>query len=274
MMKIAAYRGWTSLVSVLWLMACSSSSQLPIRDEEVAALPAHRARLVGNAIQEWQSWGRITLHGWPNLRESEPDPAMFDKILAYWTSVPGEGPAIIRRHQALRDALAESQDVAGAASASASISLWAWPAWSAAFISHQMAASGVPSFVFPPSASHAAYVDVLLAEVQQTGTAAAFAAHHPADYVPRPGDLLCSDRSLYPLLHWQDRIADAGQFRPMHCDIVVAARGGTVHVIGGNVLDVVALRIFPADDAGRVLPAPWDKPPFFLVLENRLDEVP
>jgi hypothetical protein len=64
---------------------------------------------------------------------------------------------------------------------------------------------------------------------------------------------------------------EPGQFRPMHCDVVVANGGQLVQAIGGNVLDAVVLRRFPADPAGHALPPPEDKPPFFVVFENRMD---
>ncbi|MFC7689702.1 DUF2272 domain-containing protein [Paeniroseomonas aquatica] len=52
---------------------------------------------------------------------------------------------------------------------------------------------------------------------------------------PRPGDLLCADRGPAPIRDWRQRAADAGRFRPMHCDIVVAAGPGAVEAVGGNV---------------------------------------
>ncbi|MBO1075897.1 DUF2272 domain-containing protein (plasmid) [Roseomonas marmotae] len=152
-----------------------------------------------------------------------------------------------------------------------SISLWSHPAWSAAFVSYVMQRAGVPGFVFPPSAAHSFYVDALLANWSSYPEGAAFRPHAPHEYAPRPGDLICADRSISPLYGWEERLAEPGQFRPMHCDVVVASGGGLVQAVGGNVLGAVVLRRFPADAAGRALPPPWDKPPFFVVFENRLD---
>ena len=59
-----------------------------------------------------------------------------------------------------------------------------------------------------------------------------------------------------PLTDWRQRAADAGRFRPMHCDIVVDTGPGVVEAIGGNVRDAVTLTRFPADAAGYLLPRP------------------
>jgi hypothetical protein len=143
------------------------------------------------------------------------------------------------------------------------IGFYARPAWSAAFISYVAARAGLD---LPPSATHARYVDAFLARALTDPAGASFLPFDPAERVPRPGDLLCADRAVVPLLHWRDRIAEEGVPRPMHCDVVMRAAPGVVEAIGGNVSDVVALRRLPADQEGRVLPAPIDKPRFFLLL--------
>ncbi|WP_235035578.1 DUF2272 domain-containing protein [Roseomonas sp. 18066] len=286
------HRGWwkagLAMALVLAVSACASRPPPPSADA-VQHLPPWRARIAAAALAEWQAWGQLTVDGWPDTLAREPDPRLFDRILTYWAAVPGEGALIIRRHQDTHDALlAGLQDSVAepaafgappptTATATAtvplpSISLWAYPAWSAAFISHVMATAGVPSFTFTPAAAHAQYIDNLLWQADSNPDQAPFRPHAPADYAPQPGDLLCADRSRSPLLHWQDRLAEGGQFRPMHCDVVVASGGGLVQAIGGNVRDATVLRRFPADAQGRALPPPYDKPPFMLVLENRLDQ--
>jgi hypothetical protein len=285
-------RGWLAGLAMLALGACASAPSPP-QPEDVAALPPWRGRLVATALAEWRDWGGIVLDGWPEALPREADPRLYDKVLLYWNAVPVDGPGVIRRHQQVHDAL-----VAGLMQASApafpeaagysleavpaeaappmlpSISLWAYPAWSAAFISHLMSMAGVPGFVFPPSGSHAGYLDPLLIQAGAAPKRAAFVPHDPGHYAPRAGDLLCADRSASPLLHWQERLGELGQFRPLHCDLVVAAGAGQIQAVGGNVIDVVALRRFPADRGGLVLPAPPDKAPFLVVLENRLDLSP
>jgi hypothetical protein len=241
------------------------------------AVTTQRGAVVSAAMAEWDRWGRLTVDGWPEALPVEAAPENYTNILTYWDSVP-EGPGVINRHQNTHDALlaglTELLPEGAPPPALPSISLWAHPAWSAAFISHVMQRAGVPGFVFPPSAAHSTYIDALLASWASYPEGAAFRPHAPSEYTPVPGDLICADRSAAPLYHWQDKLAEAGQFRPMHCDVVVASGGGLVQAIGGNVLDVVVLRRFPADRAGHALPPPWDKPPFFVVFENRLDATP
>jgi len=84
--------------------------------------------------------------------------------------------------------------------------------------------------------------------------------------VPRPGDLLCADRSAVPLTHWSDRTVEMGRPRPMHCDVGTGSRRGFVEAVGGNVSDLVVLRRLPADETGHVLPAPFDKPVLLMIL--------
>ncbi|MCI0752920.1 DUF2272 domain-containing protein [Teichococcus vastitatis] len=262
---------------LLMVGACATPS--PPEPAQISAMSPWRGRPVAAALAEWRDWGAIVLDGWPESLPAEPDPQLYSKVLQYWDAVP-EGPAVIRRHQQTHDALMQGLlEVAAAGEVPLSpplpaLSLWAYPAWSAAFISHVMAQAGVPGFVFPPAAAHAAYVDLLLIRAAEDPPRAAFRPQDPASFAPQPGDLLCADRSILPLLHWQERLAETGQFRPMHCDLVVGNGGGLVQAVGGNVIDVVALRRFPADADGRVLPAPLGKSPFLVVFENRLDLAP
>ncbi|MBP0447422.1 DUF2272 domain-containing protein [Roseomonas sp. SSH11] len=153
--------------------------------------------------------------------------------------------------------------------ANVAISSYNHPAWSAAFISHVMAAAGLPRSDFDPSASHAFYVDRLIAQAMADPAGAAFIPHNPPEHPLRPGDLVCADRSYSPLWDWPSRLMETGRFRPMHCDIVVRAGGGSIDMIGGNVLDVVLRRRIPTDAQGRVLLPPPERPPFFVVFENR-----
>ncbi|EFH12640.1 DUF2272 domain-containing protein [Teichococcus cervicalis] len=269
-------RHWLAgcLAGLLLVAGCASAPPPPSA-ESLGALSPWRARMAQAALAEWRAWGQITLEGWPETLPREPDPRLFDRIIAYWAAVPGEGEPVIRRHTqthaALMAGLADSTLPGEPPPGLPSISLWAWPAWSAAFISYVMGQAGVPSYVFPPSASHAFYIDALLWQAQGDPARAAFLPRDPAEYAPRPGDLICADRANLPMLHWQERLSESGQFRPMHCDIVVAGGGGLVQAIGGNVRDAAVLRRFPADAQGRALPPPPDKPPFVLILENRMD---
>jgi hypothetical protein len=256
------------------LAGCSSSPPPPPAVSASIPSAAQRSAVMRAALLEWERWGKLTVDGWPEALPVAAAPENYSNILTYWESVP-EGAGVIRRHQETHDALlaglTELLPEGAPPPTLPSVSLWAHPAWSAAFISYVMQRAGVPGFVFPASAAHSTYIDALLFAWSSNPEGAAFRPHDPGEYVPVPGDLICADRSRVPLYHWPDKLAEAGQFRPMHCDVVVASGGGLVQAIGGNVLDVVVLRRFPADPAGRALPPPWDKPPFFVVFENRLD---
>ena len=256
------------------LASCAAPPPPPPPPTAVTSLSPQRQRLVEVVLAEWSRWGRLTVDGWPEFLEPPAAPEHYSDVLAYWEAVP-EGPGVIRRHQQTHDALmaglTEMLPEGTPPPALPAISLWAYPAWSAAFISYVMQRADVPGYVVPPAAAHSYYVDALLATAAGNPDGAAFRPHDPGEYTPVPGDLICADRSFRPLYHWQDRLAEPGQFRPMHCDVVVSVGGGLVQAVGGNVLDAVVLRRFPADSNGRALPAPADKPAFFVVFENRLD---
>jgi hypothetical protein len=152
--------------------------------------------------------------------------------------------------------------------------LWAEPAWSAAFISWVFRSAGVDSVEFPPSATHALYLDGLLAQSVRFPDRAPFRPHAPEEVAPRRGDLICRDRSAAPLSHWTERLAEAGTIRPMHCDIVVDVLPGVVQAVGGNVGDAVTLLRYPAGPDGRLLPAPPGRAPLLLIMESRLGRIP
>jgi hypothetical protein len=88
------------------------------------------------------------------------------------------------------------------------------------------------------------------------------------------GDLLCADRTRAPITDWRARAAAQGRFRPMHCDIVVAAGPGAVEVIGGNVQDAVTRTRYAADASGYLLPQPPGTPTWFALFRNRLGRLP
>src|SRR4051794_17046838 len=146
------------------------------------------------------------------------------------------------------------------------MSLYAYPAWSAAFISAMARRAGIPESDLPSAARHARYIDAVLARAIADPEGARFRPYAPEEWAPRPGDLLCADRSVVPLAHWSMRLMEVGRPRPMHCDIVVRNGPGMVETVGGNVQDLVVLRRLPANGDGRVLPAPPGQPPFVLIL--------
>lgn len=239
--------------------------------------PSTRQRILRIALAEWQDWGRVVIDpGQPAQAAGRPlaEPAEgalqnFPRVLAYWRATPDGEAAITRNRARYAAALAHPGTPEG---------LWSEPAWSAAFISYVMRGAGLDQREFPPSAAHAFYIDAMLADAAAFPATAPFVPRDWTGYAPQPGDLVCADRSPQPLRHWRDRLGEAGIFRPMHCDIVVAAGEGLVQAIGGNVGDAVTLSRFPADAAGRLLPrpapGPSGGPAWFAVFENRLGRLP
>ena len=261
--------GMRIVLLLLSLAACAAPPRPAV--PPLAYPPAARERMVRLALAEWVDWGStVTSPGTPPGQrpastQAESDPANFPRVLAYWRAVPEDEGAIATNRRLYAAALAGAPG--GAA-------LWREPFWSAAFISWVMAAAGVDRREFPPSAAHADYVDALIRDALAFPATAPFLPRGPAEMAPRPGDLLCADRSPAPIRDWRRRAADAGRFRPMHCDIVVAAGPGAVEVVGGNVLDSVTRTRFAADSYGTLLPRPAGEPVWFVLFENRLGRLP
>ncbi|MCK8784619.1 DUF2272 domain-containing protein [Roseomonas sp. NAR14] len=273
-------RGLRLIPLLLLLAACAA----PPGGTRVARLeepplpypPSVRERMLRIARAEWEEWGRVTID--PRLPPrgaddgafpAETAPDNFPRVLAYWRAVPDDEGAIARNRGLYAAALA---DPAGPRL------LWRDPAWSAAFISFVLRNAGVDAREFPSSAAHSFYIDALIADAARYPAAAPFVPHAPGEYAPQVGDLVCGDRSPRPLRHWTERAAEAGRFRPMHCDIVVetprTATGGEARAIGGNVRDTVALTRFPTDAAGLLLPRRAGAAPWLVVFENRLGRLP
>lgn len=253
------------LALLLLLGACAVPPRLP--EPPLPYPPAARARMLRIALDEWAEWGSVlvTPGQRPASARAESDPENFPRVLAYWRAVPADEGAIAQNRRLYAAALAG--DPQGAA-------LWQEPYWSAAFISYVLQAAGVDRREFPGSAAHADYVDALIADAARFPATAPFLPRLPFEVPPRPGDLLCADRGRTPIRDWRQRAADAGRFRPMHCDIVVEAGPGFVDAIGGNVLDAVTRTRFPADASGYLLPEPPGAPAWFAIFENRLGRLP
>lgn len=221
-----------------------------------------RARILSVARAEWAEWGGIVADpAAPPRLEARPE--NFPRLIAYWNAVPRD-----------EGALARNRGIYAADPAHPPATLWADPPWSAAFISYVMLRAGVDRREFPSNASHALYLDGLLADARDFPAQAPFLPYRPEEYAPRAGDLVCADRSRQPLAEWTERMAEAGQFRPMHCDIVTATPPGFVEAIGGNVADAVTLSRFPADGEGRLLPRPAGHARWLVVMRNRLGQLP
>ncbi len=259
------------LLIMFSVVACAG--QRPAPDP----LPA--SMLARAALVEWEAWGRVVIEGWPDVRPANTaaTPERFARLVEYWNTVPGGG-RVARRLIDLRSGIAGMSERISAdmpdgedgrpvvVAGLDDVGFYSYPAWSAAFISAVARRAAVPESDLPSTYRHARYIDAVLARASVATEGAAFLPRAPEDYVPVAGDLLCADRSAVPLLHWSGRFADRGRPRPMHCDIVVRTRPGTIEAVGGNVQGLVALRRFPADASGRALPAPYGRPAFVLVL--------
>ncbi|MFZ6762967.1 DUF2272 domain-containing protein [Pseudoroseomonas sp. WGS1072] len=269
------------LAFLLALAGCATPPAAPPREAPLSYPPSVRERILRIAEAEWRDWGGIVLeaeaqaatpreedHPTPGAaRPAESDPLNFPRVLAYWRAVDdAEAAGAVARNRARYATLL--------AAPGAPSSLWSEPAWSAAFISHVMRSAGLDRREFPPSAAHAFYIDALLADAMAFPGHAPFLPRDWAAYAPRPGDLVCADRSARPLPDWRARLPETGRFRPMHCDIVLTAGPGEVAAVGGNVRDAVTLSRFPADAAGRLLARRGGGPTWFAVFENRLGRLP
>ncbi len=267
------------IISALLLLAATACGGP--REPDPNALPA--SPLARAALAEWVTWGRVVVIGWPDTRPADTAATQvrFSRLLDYWTAVPDHG-GVVRRLSDLRAAMAASmaardpepltgaQPVALApVSGSEDIGIYAYPAWSAAFVSAVARIARVSDYDLPSTSRHARYIDAILARWLTEREGAPFQPHAPEEYAPLPGDLVCADRAALPLSHWSDRLAETGRPRPMHCDIVVRRAPGRVEAVGGNVQDMVVLRRFPAGRDGRLLPAPPGRPAFILVLAAR-----
>jgi len=130
--------------------------------------------------------------------------------------------------------------------------------WSAAFVSWVMRRAGVDPRQFVKSAAHRDYLRPIVAH--EDDPAFKLKPHHPADYAPRPGDLICRGRGKdHDLTDYHDLPYDA----ELHCDIVVSNANGKLESIGGNVRQSVSMSERPVDADGK-LDAAW-----FVVVENR-----
>jgi hypothetical protein len=123
--------------------------------------------------------------------------------------------------------------------------------WSAAFVSWVMVRAGLPGF--RPAASHVDYVRAAYRQAPASPYRFADPDVEPAAM----GDLLCYVRvetrqyGHAGLRAFLDQPGESGL--PMHCEVVAAAdrNAGRLHLVGGNLLQAVTLRMIAIDRAGR-----------------------
>jgi len=131
-----------------------------------------------------------------------------------------------------------------------------------------MSHSGVSAGDFPRVGRHGSYLASLFDHERAGSTA--FLLHGPAEYSPKPGDLVCTG-TAGPTWRYSDprtarrRIDSTAN----HCDVVAYVRGGYVYAIGGNVKDSVTMSLYPADGRGRLLSSSGH--PWMMVVENRVN---
>ncbi|MEN5070250.1 DUF2272 domain-containing protein [Stenotrophomonas sp. TWI1183] len=123
--------------------------------------------------------------------------------------------------------------------------------WSAAFISWVMTRASVPGFTRSPR-----HIDYIRAAYQNSGP---YRMTDPAQEKPAPGDLLCYLRDRREALSYSGLVQSLGSGAvthwKSHCEVVIAANMGgdrTLYLIGGNVMNTVALRKLSLDRSGRV----------------------
>ncbi|MBP0494120.1 DUF2272 domain-containing protein [Pararoseomonas indoligenes] len=256
------------LLALLAVSGCAVTPPPPVREAPIAYPPSVRARLLRIVEAEWVEWGRITVGtGLPRPPAgTEGATDSFPRVLAYWRAVPdAEAAAAIARNRARWTAQLAGRPAEG---------VWSEPAWSAAFVSWLMRAAGVDEREFHASASHAFYLDAILRDAAEFPAQAPFVPHDVAERAPEPGDLICADRSRRPLSGWRDRLPEAGQFRPMHCDVVIRTGPGVAEAVGGNIADAVTLTLYETGADGLLGPRRPGQPVVFAVIENRLGRLP
>ena len=242
-----------ALLVALLLGACAvTDPRLP----PFAARPyhkLHRAAVVAIAEREWRAFGSPVddddAHGAAD--KPERDEGMWQRVGEYWyVGMPPDAPELgwTGKHDAQGHEFPRDDD--------------GQYAWSAAFISYVMRIAGAADG-FPYSAAHSDYIAAAVA-----GRTPLLAAHAPAEYSPRPGDLICLGREWASSVSLQNLPATG---YPAHCDIVVASAPGMLSVIGGNVDDAVTLKHIPLAPNGRLADADGvladRRRPWFVVLE-------
>lgn len=130
--------------------------------------------------------------------------------------------------------------------------------WSAAFISWVMVRAGVSDFNASPR--HIDYIR----RAYNDGATGPYRLADPSAEKPAPGDMLCFLRDRRTSLSYSGLVEALGNGSvthwKTHCEVVVSANMGgdqTLYLIGGNVMNTVAMRLLQLDRSGRIaLPPP------------------
>jgi len=193
--------------------------------------PFARRNALAIAEREWRAFGAIVQDTPPDAEpalDARPDrqPGLWQRVGDYWWFGQDAGSK--------EGKLTPRYDEFGIPYDGVA------PAWSAAFISYVMRASGAGDR-FPYSPLHADYIN---AAARQTG---AVRAEAPDRYAPHAGDLICFGRGEARAMRFEDL---PGPRFLGHCDLVTAARPGQLTVIGGNVGAAVTKKYVPTTPDG------------------------
>ncbi|NEX94083.1 DUF2272 domain-containing protein [Caulobacter sp. 17J65-9] len=183
------------------------------------------------------------------LGSSEDEEDTYATVAGYWTATPDGWKVLLRQNAIWREPAGEGRG-------------WLQP-WSAAFVSWVMCEGGLGDpDVFARSVAHWEYVDQAVAARQGRAPYAAFVAYDLGERDISPGDLLCNARGETTYRTVADRAAQAGEYAPLHCDLVVKVdpRQAVILTVGGNVLNSVSLSVLKAVQVnGRWTPVAEDE---------------
>ena len=230
--------------------------------------PFSREDAIAVALREWRVFNSPVDDDPPGTRpaplpDQKPEryPGLWERVGEYWWE--GEDASSVTaywtgKHDANGQVFPPGQD--------------AHYAWSAAFISYVMRIAGAGDR-FPYSATHSEYINAAKTQADSGGGPLVVTAQRPENYAPVPGDLICMARIHNGTLTY-DQLPTSSSF-PGHCDFVVAAGGGQLTVIGGNVDDAVTEKHIPTTPSGMLAdPATGvvdTRYPWFVVLHVAYD---
>ena len=193
--------------------------------------PFSREAAVAIALREWRAFGSVVnddLPGRepPRSQRLDHQPGLWQRVGDYWWLSQDAGAKESGWTSKYNEYGTEYEGNA--------------PAWSAAFISYVMRASGAgDKFTYSPL--HADYIN---AAAQGIG---AQRAERPDAYAPQPGDLICVGRAAARNIRFEE--LPTTRFLG-HCDLVTGARAGELTVVGGNVVAGVTMKHVPTTPGG------------------------
>lgn len=185
---------------------------------------------------------------------AEDDPAVYDRIRAYWELTDPDYAGRIAQVRRFAD---RSLALGRGESAGGYYPGW-WTAWSGAFISWTLRKAGAAWF--EPNPFHTGYLR--RAARRRPGSLVLIDTYRPVagDLIcfPRPGVTAANDMPTPEA--FRDRLLTTTADFPAHCDIVVRVGRAYVTSIGGNTRNAVTATLTPLDRRGRLIRSnvrPW-----------------